>query len=231
MKNTIETDLQGDVRKRRGADVSEFAEEVVLAPEKTEEIRARKAGMVEKLKQLGAYTNADGGIAETKNLARGGERFSAEVAEMEGDIAEYRMARYVAKYRTKITNDAKYLERTRSFINKIVVFVCFAGGVGAIVNYVDSLDKEQKKREKAACELLQKGQPLPNAPSEVQLPAGNSLYELVDECEITHGVDITYGCAAEGLLRTAGLHHEPSEISEDIRAEAARVARDVKCDQ
>ena len=224
MRNIIKTDLWGNETKRREADMSELGEGVESTPEIIEEARVRRAGMVEKLKLLGADTDADAGIAETENLARGGERFSAEVMEMERDIAEYKRI-------SKITNDAKYLERTRSFINKIVVFVCFAGGVGAIVNYVDSLDKEQKKREKAACELLQKGQPLPNAPSEVQLPAGNSLYELVEECETAHGVDITYGCAAEGVLRTAGLNHEPSEISKDIMAEAVRIARDVKCNQ
>lgn len=223
MRNTTETQSpsSGDEKKRREADVSEYEGGVVVWSEEIEKRKVRKAEMVEKLKQLG--TDADAGIAETENLA-GGERFEAEVAEMERDIAECRRT-------SKITNDAKLLERNRSFINAVIVFICFAGGVGAVGNYIDSLYKKQEEREKAACELLQKGQPLPDAPSEVQLPAGDFLYKLVDECEITHGVDIAYGCAAQGILRTAGLNHEPSEISEDIKHEALHIAQEVKCNQ
>lgn len=111
---------------------------------------------------------------------------------------------------------------------KTLIVLCFLfAGAGIGIKFVYDA---QQKRLRAACGLLQKGQPLPDSPDEVQMPDADSLYKLVEICEQNHEVDITYGCAAKGVLHTAGLNHEPSEISEELRLEALRVAEEVRCD-
>lgn len=117
----------------------------------------------------------------------------------------------------------KHITLTRLLIIGILFGIGYFGS--------EFFSKLQREKEHAACALLQKGQPLPDAPNEVQMPDADSLYKLVEICEQNHSVDITYGCAAEGILHTAGLKHEPSEISEDIKAEALRIAKEIKCNR
>lgn len=116
----------------------------------------------------------------------------------------------------------KHIISTKTLI--ILVFLFAGAGIG-----VKFLYNMQERRIRAACELLQKGQPLPDAPNEVRIPDVDSLYKLIEVCEQNHDIDITYGCAAKGVLHTAGLNHEPSEIPETLRAEALRVAEEVQC--
>ncbi|MBI4994601.1 hypothetical protein HZC21_03085 [Candidatus Peregrinibacteria bacterium] len=192
-----------DGEKGREADMSEFGERVGLVPETTEKAGARKTALVKALKSLN-----DGGADETD-----GSR-------------PMRAPGTLAQPEQELVPPIEITERYRISTRTLIILLLLFSGAGVSFYFVH---KMQKERESAACELLQKGQPLPAAPTEVQLPDVNSLYELVTVCEANHGVDITYGCATEGVLRTAGLMHEPSEIPPDLMVEALRVAQEVNC--
>lgn len=126
------------------------------------------------------------------------------------------------------TQPTEIIERYRISTKTLIILLFLFVGAGVGIKFVY---EAHKQRLKAACELLQKGQPLPDAPNEVRIPDADSLSKLIEICEQNHNVDITYGCAAKGVLHTAGLNHEPSEISETLRAEALRVAEEVQCNQ
>lgn len=189
-------------------DISELGDEAGSMHAITEDAGARKARIIHALRQIDGIDSSDADVVTDSRLMRVG-RVSAQPEQ-------------------EFIPPAEPIERYRIHTRTLIVLLLLL--VGAFVG-VDFLEKEKKKREKAACELLQKGQPLPASPTEVQMPDADSLYELIDECKTTHGINITYGCVAEGVLHTAGLNHEPSEISEELRAEAERLLKEVKCNQ